>query len=286
MKCDATDQRGMSLIAAIFIIVILAFMGTMFVSLISTSTYTSLNDMQAAQAFYVAEGGVEFQQRELAASLDWYRSSTDPLSTATRVLGPGTFTASTNLPASELRRRVRSTDATASVYTTNRFPNAGTLLIGDDVASGAEYVRYTGIAGNTFTGLTRGITIGTITTAAATFQRGSTVYPVTPLLDALANACGSPASFRIAANSKFISAGIVDVEGEEISYSNSSTSGGTMTLTGVQRCQGPTPSAAHAVGQPVTPLLVGGVDADYQAEVISTGTAGAGTRIVKKTVQR
>lgn len=43
-------SKGVSLIAAIFIIVILAFMGVMFVTLIGTGSLTSVNDMQSAQA--------------------------------------------------------------------------------------------------------------------------------------------------------------------------------------------------------------------------------------------
>lgn len=54
------NQRGVSLIAAIFIIVVLAFMGVMFVALIGSGTFTAINDLQSAQALSVAEGGLEY----------------------------------------------------------------------------------------------------------------------------------------------------------------------------------------------------------------------------------
>jgi hypothetical protein len=130
------------------------------------------------------------------------------------------------------------------------------------------------------------VTVGTVTGAAGNHPRGSTVYPVTTLVDALLNSCAAPASFRIAENTKFLRAGIVDIEGEEISYSGSSTAGGNRTLTGVQRCVGPTPGAAHAAGQPVTPVLNGGTSADVQSEIASTGTVGGAVRAMTKTVQR
>ena len=54
------SQSGATLIPVIFIIVILAFIGVMFVSLINTGSLTSVNDLQAARALYVAEGGNEY----------------------------------------------------------------------------------------------------------------------------------------------------------------------------------------------------------------------------------
>jgi hypothetical protein len=280
------NSKGVSLIAAIFIIVILGFMGVMFVSLISTGTMTAVNDMQAAQALSIAEGGVEFEQRALAQSLDWYRGTTVPLFTAAGNLGAGAFTATTRVPATTLRRRLLAGAGTAAVYTTGGFPPNGYLQIDDDVAAGAEFVQYTILNGNTFTLTARGRTIGTIATVANNFSRGTNVYPVTTLVDALANSCVAPASFRIAQNDKFLGAGIVVIEGEEIVYSGSSTAGGNTTLTGVQRCLNGAVSAAHNAGRPVTPLLAGG-SADMQSEVTSTGAVGAAAvRVVRKTVQR
>ena len=51
------NQNGVSLIAAVFIIIVLGFMGVMFLSLVNTGSLTSVSDMQSAQALSVAEGG-------------------------------------------------------------------------------------------------------------------------------------------------------------------------------------------------------------------------------------
>jgi len=282
-------QDGVSLIGAIFIIVVLAFLGLMFLSMISTSSLTAINDMNSTQAFSLAEGGAEFNQRELAVSLDWYRNANDPMANNIRNLGAGSFTAATRVPATKLRRKLLAGDLTAAVYTTGGFPANGFLQIDDDVAAGAEYVQYTVLNATTFTLLApRGRTIGTVATAPGIFPRGTTVYPVTTLTQAggLASSCASPSSFTIANQAKFISAGTIDIEGEEISYTGSSSAGGNTTLTGIQRCRGAIGPVAHANGQPVTPLLVGSDTADMQSEVTSTGVVGAATRVVRKTVER
>jgi hypothetical protein len=292
------NQNGVSLIAAIFLIIVLAFMGVMFVSLINTGSFTSVNDMQSAQALYVAEGGVELAQYSLAQNLDWYRSASDPMpapASTTNNLGAGLFTVSTTLPATKLSKRLQTGDNTAYVYSTGRFPPTGYLQIEDTFGvGGAEFVSYTGILGNTFTGLTainRGVTIGTIGALASAHARGSMVYPVTTLTLAggLPASCLTPTTFTIGANLKLLSAGTLDIEGEEITYSGSSTSGVIMTLTGVQRCRDnttPITSASHAQGQPVTPVLEISDSANYEAEIASAGTAGSAARTVRKTVQR
>jgi len=279
-------QRGVSLIAAIFIIVVLAFMGLMLLSLFAGGSMTAVNEMQASRALYIAEGGEELLQRDLALNLDWYRSTADPVASAVRSLGTGSFSASTTVPATMLRNRLKTGVFTAMVYTTGRFPSAGYLQIEDDMAGSAEFVQYTGTTGNSFTGLTRGITIGTVTNGAGNHGRGSRVYPVTTLMDALANSCASPASFRVAANTKFLSGGTLDIEGEEIGYTGSGTAAGVMTLTGIGRCQNATASAAHAIGQPVTPILWDGTSPDFEAEIMSLGAANNAVRTERKTVQR
>jgi hypothetical protein len=280
------NKNGFTLIAAVFILVILAFMGVVLVTLFTTSSSTSINDLLSAQALYVAEGGVEFHQKTLAKNLDWYRSVTDPLSTDTRSLGLGSFTVTTTFPATKLSRRLTAGGTTAYVYTTQRFPASGYLQIEDSVDGTGEFVQYTGISGNTFTGLSRGRMIGTVATSAFAHPRGSTVYPVTTLSTGLTSSCTAPTTFTIAANSKFLDAGVLDIEGEEIRYTGSSTSGGTRTLTGVERCLGSVGPVAHNAGQPVTPLRVGGDLADYLARIQSTGTVESSVRMMGKTVKR
>lgn len=287
-------ERGVSLLAAIFFLVIVGFMGTTLVSLMSTQSMTSTGEVSSTQALYLAEGGSEFTQRALAQNLNWYRSTTDPLVTPATALGAGTFTVNTYLPATLLRRRVTPASANIPVFTTDRFPASGFIQI-DDITGTGEFIQYTGVTANTFTGITRDVTIGGVSAGAVgTFGRGTVVYPVTILTTALLSlgACGptSAAAFNVAAHSKLLSSGTITIDTEDITYRASSTAGGVTTLAGVTRCVNGT-SSAHAVGDPVIPVLNDGSAPDYEALLVSTGSVGSapiGTaaRVVQKTVQR
>ncbi len=291
--CGGHDdpQRGAFLIlVAVFMLIVLAFMGTVFLTTFTTSTSTSLNEVQSTRAFLAAEGGQAFNQRDLAMNLDWYLSTSDPLANITRNLGMGSFTAATTLPATLLRTRIPTDVSTAPirVYTTNRFPAPGYIQVEDDITGSAEFIRYTAVVADTFTGITRNVTIGGVSGAsgAGPHARGERVYPVTTLLDAMPNNCTEITALRITAHSKFLGAGTLDVEGEEIFYPGSTSTPGVLTLNGVQRCQNGTTSAAHAAGDPVTPLLVDGTPPDFEAEITSAGTVGGAARTARKTVQR
>jgi hypothetical protein len=127
-----------------------------------------------------------------------------------------------------------------------------------------------------------------VTSVAGPHARSVAVYPVTTLVDALSGAsCNTiPTPLRIVYHPKFLTAGTLDIEGEEISYAGSTVAGGNMTLTGVTRCLGLVGPAAHAAGQPVTPVLIGGDSADYQVEMVATGTVGGSIRYARRTVIR
>lgn len=287
-------QRGFLLITAVVLIVIAALVLSVMVFLGVTANESSVGHSQSGQALFVAESGIEYEQRQLARNLDWYRSPSDPFDVTTRSLGEGSFSVKASLPATILRNRIPTTGAVASlrVYSTDRFPIPPAcgpcyLQVDDDITGGAEYMTYTGTSGgDTFTGVTRNVTIGTITGAAAVRERGDRVYPVTTLSANLANSCTAPTSFSVAANSKFLSTGTVNIEDEEIMYSGLTITGGVMTLTGVRRCQNGTASAGHNAGRAVTPLLVDGSDPDYEAEVHSVGTVVGTVRRARKTIQR
>lgn len=287
-------QQGFLLITSVVLIVVAALLLTVMVFLGVTGNESSVGHSQSGQALFVAESGIEYEQRQLARNLDWYRSPSDPFDLTTRNLGRGSFTVQANLPATILRNRISTAGAIASirVYSTDRFPippacSPCYVQVGDDITGGAEYMSYTGTSGgDTFTGITRNVTIGGITGTAAIRPRGEQVYPVTILSANMVNSCAAPTSFNVGAHSKFLGAGTVDIEGEEISYTGSTTAGGVMTLTGVSRCQNGTTSAAHNAGRPVTSLLVDGSDPDYEAEVFSDGTVAGTVRRARKTVQR
>lgn len=293
-------QRGVLLIAAIVLLVVVSALVATMALITATSGSSATGNLQSGQALYAAESGLEFETRCLAQNLDWYRSTTDPVTTVTcpaapiaQNIGQGTYTAQTTLPATELRRNVSNVANVVCVYTIDRFPTPNGSLQLDD--AGGEYVTYTGTTASlpgcnnlpAFTGVARGQSIGGVPSVASAYTRGDRVYPVTTLAVAnLANSCALPTSFQIVAHSKFLDSGTLDIEGEEISYTGSTVNGGNLVLTGVQRCQNGTASALHNVGVPVTPMLVDTVFPDFEAEISSTGSVGGAVRAERKIVQR
>jgi hypothetical protein len=281
-------QAGFLTIVALLLMVVLVAMAIALGYLVASGALAGGARAGAMQALFLAESGLEFEQRRWAQNLNWYRAAADPdpPAPAAQALGNGTFTVSSTLPATLLRAHLSAAGGTINAYTTGRFPASGILQIDDDLTSGGELVRYTGIAGNTFTGVTRAQGVGTVASLAGAHQRSSAVYPVTILRTAMAANCTSLASIQVDAHGKFLGAGTLDIEGEEVGYGGSSTTGGIMTLTGITRCLGAVTSVAHAVGQPVTPVLQGGDSAGYQVELIATGATANSTRHVRRTIVR
>ena len=281
-------QVGFLMIAALVLIVVLVALAAVLGHLLANSTLSSGKHVGSMQALFLAESGLEFDQRRWSQNLDWYRSTTDPNppAPAAQALGNGTFAVFANLPATKVRTGFPAAAATLNVFTTARFPVAGILQVEDDITGGGEFVRYTGVTANSFTGVSRAQTVGTVSNVASNHARGDVVYPVTILRTVMAANCTPLASILVDTNPKFLGAGLLDIEGEEISYSGVSIAGGTMTLTGIVRCLGVVNNVAHAVGQPVTPIRVGGDSADYQVELQSTGVAGTNLRYARRTVDR
>ncbi|MBC7624580.1 MAG: hypothetical protein H7232_14485 [Aeromicrobium sp.] len=295
-KVAPARQSGYLMIVLIALLVVIGALAAVLSYLAANNAMAGASHLNSVRALFNAESGLEFEQRRWSQSLSWYRSATDPNPgvPAAQAFGAGTFTVYSNLPATLMRTGASAAAGTLNVYTTDRFPASGILQIEDNISVSAEFVRYTGITATTFTGVTRAQSVGAspVTPAvavASVHSRGDTVYPVTILRTALLANCAPLASIQVDANSKFLSAGTLDVEGEEIGYSSTSTAGGTTTLNGITRCLDtitPVTPAAHAIGQPVTPVLVGGDSADYQVEMFSTGTQSTNNRYARRTIQR
>ncbi len=285
---SARRQGGFLMMAVLVLVVVLVFLAIAMGHLLANSTLAASSHVGAMQALFLADSGLEYERNRWAKNLDWYRTTVDPDPTApvAQSVGGGTFVASTSLPATLVRTQLVTGGTTLNVYATSRFPASGILQLGEDLASDGEFVRYGAIAGASFTGLTRAQSVGTVTSLASTHPRSSAVYPVTILRTTLPASCAALASLQVDAHGKFLSAGTLDIEGEEIGYTGSSTTGGTMTLTGITRCLGTVSAVGHAIGQPVTPVRESGDSARTQVEITSTGTMGLNVRYARRTIQR
>ena len=310
-------QRGFLLIAAIVLVVVASMLAVTIALIAATSGSSATDNLQSGQALFLAESGEEYERRCLAQNLDWYQSTTDPIApnatgscataTTTQTLGSGTFTVYANVPATLLRKRIPDNLSTADIcaFTIDRFPASGKIQIDDDLSGSGEFVSYGAVSASSatcgnrpaFTGIARGVPVGTVLSTAAPHARGGIVYPVAQLITALTStACTTiPNPFQITDNSKFLSAGTIVLDDgpggnhEEIVYTGSSRSAGVMTLTGVSRCRdtgGAGPGVTWAANQPVTALLDGSVTANNEAEIVSVGAAGGANRTMRETVQR
>jgi hypothetical protein len=136
------NARGVSLIAAIFIIVVLAFMGVMFVSLIGTGSLSAVNDLRSAKALSIAEGGLQYALKTGATCSYNYPGIS---------LGEGSFTT-----ASQLSTAVTDTISAASPSVPLQAVPPASFVIPGVVMIDSEYLFCTSVVGNSITGCIRG----------------------------------------------------------------------------------------------------------------------------------
>ncbi len=243
-------QNGVTIIAAIFIIVVLGFMGVMFLSMINTGSFTAVNDIQSAQALYVADGGMEYILENRA--FPNYSTAGTMVS-----LGTGSFTVST---PTYLTADPGAAGLTINVQSTATFPNAGRIIID------SELITYTGKNATQFN---VGVTRGAGGTTASAHAVGNAVYPVTTVTNnplPIGNT-----TINVTSNVGFSIPGVIVIDTEYIFCAGVS---GTAQFTSCIRGYKGSPAAAHLLGSNV-----------FQYAITSTGTVGSAQRAVTASMQ-
>ena len=82
------NNKGISLIAVIIVMLIVATLALMMASTMSTGNISSVTDMHAQQALYLAQAGMEWYVEQLENDSDW---SSPPTVKTDQVFGAGTF---------------------------------------------------------------------------------------------------------------------------------------------------------------------------------------------------
>lgn len=82
------NKKGISLVAVTFVMLLTAVFSLFISSLISTKSVASVINMQAQQALYLAEAGMEWYKKQLDADSDW---STPPALKTNEAFGAGEF---------------------------------------------------------------------------------------------------------------------------------------------------------------------------------------------------
>lgn len=156
-------QAGYFAILAIIFIVIIGFLGLTIVYMFSSGATISSNFVQAAKAFYIAEGGLEKTTRYLltpvlsgTASRIACANINGNSNLTNSSLGNGSFTITevTGSPffaATTLSSAITATATTITVANTTGFATNGRILIDN------EAIDYAALSGNNFIGLTRGM---------------------------------------------------------------------------------------------------------------------------------
>jgi hypothetical protein len=241
------NQNGVTIIAAIFIIVVLGFMGVMFLAMVNTGGFTAVNDMQSAQALSIAEGGMEYI---LANRLFPNYSTAGTLVS----LGTGSFTVST--PA-YLTADPGAAGTTITVQSTATFPNAGRIIID------SELITYTGKNATQFNA---GVVRGAGGTTAIAHTTGNAVYPVTTVTNNPLP-IGST-TINVTSNVGFSIPGVIVLDTEYIYCAGVS---GTTQFTSCTRGYKGSMAATHLLGSNV-----------FQYTITSTGFVGSAQRAVTR----
>lgn len=100
------NRKGISLIAVVIIMLIVATLALVVVSTMSSGNISSITDMQAQQAFYLAQAGLEWYMEELENDSDW---SSPPPTVTDQPYGAGTYSVSYINPST----RVTHTETSA-----------------------------------------------------------------------------------------------------------------------------------------------------------------------------
>ena len=240
------NQRGVSIIAAIFIIVILGFLGVIFLTFIGTGSFTSINDMQASRALFVAEGGVEY----ILGNRTFPNYS---MAGATMNLGTGTFSVST---PTYLTANIGAAAGTIPVQSTVGFPAAGRIAID------AELIDYAGTTAVSFTGAIRGAG----GSGAAAHAAGNAVFPVTTVTVNL-NAVAT--TVNVGSTTGFSIPGVIKINSEYLHCTSSTLT----TFTNCTRGYKGTTAAVQGVGSNV-----------YQYVLTSAAAVGSARRSVRTMV--
>lgn len=278
------NQRGVSIIAVVIMMLIMAVMGSVLLSMVGTENTSSLGQMRGSQAFFVAEGGVEYTQRFLTDTANWYFFPTDPYPqpSVTMSLGAGTFTYFVNFPATGLSKNLGggSGNTTVCTFSTDRFPSSATIEIDNEVLNGCVPGNPASCNGPGFNCNTRPYQ-GTLSAHAI----GAEVYPVTTLS---ANITSSQPTITVGNTAKFLAAGTIQIGDawgitEEARYNGITP---TQFLGVVRGVNGTTATAWPAGTTNVTPLQNTGTAPDDQVLVTSTGNVSNASRVLQSVAQQ
>ncbi len=154
MNVGRRKNQGFLSLLAVLLILVVGFIGLAFTYMMVTSFRSTSDAVQATQAFYLAESGLQQGIHQLLNSTLTQRSACSSLSLSNS-LGRGTYSLSSAgrfySNAASLNGSLTSTATTITVGSTGGYASSGRIMIDN------ELINYAGMDASHFLGATRGV---------------------------------------------------------------------------------------------------------------------------------
>jgi hypothetical protein len=199
MKNYLTNQKGVGIIAAILIMLIVGVMGATIASLAANNTMTSVNYLQSQKAFFLAESGVQAALLQLSrgggAWTGW--SGTDPKTIQLTLAGYGDYDISVATPSGTSA----IVTATGSVPT-RTAANKAVRVVTPTAVSNSLFGNYAGFAGGSAGGATLAVNLSG-TSRVDSYDSSLGAYGGTNILTT--GNIGTNADIKIVSGTPFVS---------------------------------------------------------------------------------
>ena len=186
-------QAGFLIIVAILVVVIVAFVAVTATYQFAGDSLSSFTHLRSAQAFHISQAGIEQAKHDIVTSGNTCSGYNSGVVSFSAGGGSGQYqvTGTINSAASTLNGALSNSATSITLASTAGFTNSGTG--GAEIDS--EIISYTGVNGNTLTGVVRGIN----GTAAVAHTSGANVQQNECFLTSTAGTptIGSPNGKRI-----------------------------------------------------------------------------------------
>ncbi|MGH7408669.1 MAG: hypothetical protein ACREKF_11775 [Candidatus Methylomirabilales bacterium] len=155
-----SNEKGVTVIAAVATLMVLSLVGTVVVSLVGIENYSALHEAQTLEAHWIAEAGIQRALTYMSRESGNCTAINGIGSWAGVTLGRGTFTvmATRYISSTTASTPIMAGDATISVSSTTNFHSPGPVYASRGrIAIDSEWIAYTGTTATTFTGAKRGM---------------------------------------------------------------------------------------------------------------------------------
>ena len=250
------NEKGVALIGAVAVLLILSLMGVVVASLVGTESYSALHQLESAQALPLAEAGAHRAVGYLSREGGECEAISDNLQFTKVSLGRGTFSVTGiryNPTPTTLSAAIGAADTTIPVVSTAGYAPHGSITLE------SETIYYAGTTPTSFTGARRGAAGTTAASHSANFADVVMDWTIEETVDWAMGAVVVNAATAPSPGIAFDAAGSVVQNANATSFTWSHTVSGSNRLlvvgVSIRNQQSETASSVTYAGTPLT--LVG-----------------------------